>query len=344
MTITTKDGQTIEVDAPIVLPEGDTLPTVLVQSATFDMTDLYDVYPLPKHIPRSDVDHPGEISMSLKAEEKPDILTGKWGATTRASLLQGEKPPENDVTVDEIMAFIYENIERFDCDGTPDIRVLNATAKSGLYRIKEVKGKNRWPDYVIDETKPVKGASKGAWNLELAQYSHGTQIFEDYFPYGGYEIPPNPNYWYLHQGFHVDYMDESNFNIAIVPLKEIDIIMSDTPLLSYETLVQTLTTRMQEGKLRSIYSLTLGYTVKIVKGDAFWNESNDFSIDTRYVLVPEWKILGFDEKSVSEAKSFGIDVPTKDMILEDNGYELRMDASTGKFNLSHESMEYVLEQ
>ena len=166
MSVTTKDGKTIEVDAPIVLPEGDTLPIVLVQSATFDLTDLHTVYPLPKHITGTgreaslSDDRPGAMALPLNLEEKPDILAGKWGATTRASLPQGETPPENNVTVDEIMAFIYENIERFDCDTAPDIRVLNATAKSGLYRIKAVKGENRWPDYIIDETKPVKSASK----------------------------------------------------------------------------------------------------------------------------------------------------------------------------------------
>lgn len=358
MTVTTNEGKTIEVDAPIVMPEGEVMPLVLVRSATFDLTDIHKVYPLPKHVTGTGRvasvadDHPGATPIILYSEEKNNRLTGKVDSTVRASLPQGETPPENDVTVEEIMAFIYENLERFDCDTKPDLRVLKATAKTGLYEMKRFKTPEGWTEYTINEKKPVKNASKGMWHLDLAQYMHGTRIFEDYFPYGSYRSPENPNGWWSPIGFHVDYMDEKYFNIIIAPAKEIAVLAEDASLLSYDALVQCLEQRMQEGKLKSVYALTLGYSVKIVKGDdAYAPNGYDRNVDTRYILVPEWEILGFDEKNAADAKSVGLEEPTKDMVLEPEiysryglGYDVRMDASTGKFILDFESMEYGLRQ
>lgn len=70
MSVTTDEGKTIAVDAPIVLPEGDVLPVVLVKRATFDLANLHQVFPLPEYLdgyayeaPVSD-DHPGAFALS----------------------------------------------------------------------------------------------------------------------------------------------------------------------------------------------------------------------------------------------------------------------------------------
>ena len=358
MTVTTKDGKTIEVDAPIVLPDGDSLPVVLVKNAVFDLTDLHKVYPLPSHVTGTGIaasiadDHPGVPHLVLYAEEKNNRLTGKVDSTMRMSLPQGETPPENDVTTKEIMDFIYENMELFDCDAAPDIRILKATAKIGLYSMKKYKTPEGWTEYTIDEKKPVKNASKGIWHLDLAQYMYGVRILGDYFPYGNYLSPDNLSGFRSPTWFHVDYMDEKYFNIIITSVKEVDILIDDAPLLSFEAVKQCLEQRIVEGKLKSIYKLTLGYAGKIVQGDSYRAPNGlDLNTEARFVLVPEWEILGFDEKSAADAKSVGLEEPTKEMILEPEiysryglEYDLRMDAATGKFLLDFESMEYALEQ
>ena len=355
MTITTKDGQTIEVDAPIVLPEVDKIPIVLVGYARFDLTDFYDEFPLPSYYDNSAresieaYNFKNNTSIQLLAEEKQDRITGKVDSTVRASLSPGEIPPENDVTVEEIMAFIHENIERFHCDTKVDIRVRRATAKSGLFSMKKFKTPEGYREYTIDDEKPVKNASRGIWHLELEQYIHGVPIFDEYLPYG--DIPPNSNEWRMPFWFHADYMDEKNFNIIIFPVKESAILIDDAPLLSYPELEMIVKEQIESGMLENICGLTLGYSVKIVKGDAFWTEAYvDVNMDTRFVLVPEWRVLGIDEEDAATAESLGLEAIPKDTVLIPEsytsrylGYERRIDAATGKFILDFEALEYDLE-
>ena len=350
MTVTTKDGKIIEMDAPIILPEGDTMPIVLVQYVTFDLTDLHKHFPLNDESPKDD--RPGAVVMRLYTEVKQNRLTGKVDSTTRASLPQGELPPESDVTIADVMAFIHTNMERFQADAQPDLRVGKATAKGGLFAMKKFKTPEGWTEYTIDEKKPVKNGGKGMWHLDLAQYMYGARILGDYFPYGSYLSPDNPSGFWSPTWFHVDYMDEDHFNVIMMSVKEVDILMDDALLLSFDAAKQRIAQRMQEGKLKSVYALTLGYAGKIVKEDSF-RAPNGFDLNTgaRFVLVPEWEILGFDEKNMADANSVGLEEPTKEMILEPEiysryglDYDLRMDAATGSFVLDYESFEYDLKK
>lgn len=358
MTVTTDAGKTVTVDAPITLPEGDTLPVIVVQRATFDKTEIRTVYPLPSFLDRNAIeatvwnDGPGAMYLDLYQEQKNNRISGKVDSTGRASLPQGSTPPENDVTIAEVMAFIQENIRRFHCDTEPDLRVVKATAKSGLYQMKRVKTPEGWTEYAINEKKPVAKAPKGIWHLTLAQYFYGAQVFEHYLPYGSYlrGRPVNPNEWYSPFHFYVDYMDADNFNIGLAPAKQIGLYQEESALLSYQDMVEKLTERIRSGKLKSVCALKLGYSVRIAKGDAFWDlDDQDYTPNTRFVLMPEWQILGFDEKNAADAKFIGLTEPTRDMVLEPETYsrysltyELRMDAATGQFVLDYAGQEFDL--
>ena len=284
MNVTTKDGKTVAVYAPIIMPEGNTMPLILVQYMTFDLTDLHKHFPLNDESVKDD--RPGAVVMRLYTEVKNNRLTGKVDSTTRARLAQGENPPDNAVTTDDIMAFIHENMERFKADASPDIRIVKATAKSGLYAMKKFKTPEGWTEYTIDEKKPVKNDNKGMWHLDLAQYMHGARILGDYYPYGSYQSPDNLSGFWSPTWFHVDYMDEDHFNVIMMAVKEVDVLVDDSPLLSFDSIKQCLEQRIKEGKLRSIYKLTLGYSGKIVKGDSFRN-GFDLNAKARFVLVPE---------------------------------------------------------
>lgn len=334
------------------------MPVIVVKRATFDKTDLRTVYPLPSFFDRNTIaatvwnDGPGAMYLDLYQEQKNNRIRGKMDSTGRASLPQGSTPPENDVTVADIMTFIQDNIRRFHCDAEPDLRMVKATAKTGLYQMKRVKTPEGWTEYAINEKKPVAKAPKGIWNLSLAQYFYGAKVFENYLPYGSTFAgrPVNLNEWYSPLDFYVDYMDADNFNIMLALVKPIGLYQADSALLSYEDLADRLAGRIRSGKLKSVYALTLGYSVRIAKGDTFWvGDFASFNPDTRFVLVPEWQILGFDEKNATDAKFVGLTEPTREMVLEPETYsryglryELRMDASTGKFILDYAAQEFDL--
>ena len=102
MTVTTQDGNTIAVDAPIVLPGGDALPIVLVQRAVFDTTGLHDVYPFPDFFSQEysqsslrlmleRYDRLDAVFIQFYAEERKNKLTGGRGFHHAGISAAGEK-------------------------------------------------------------------------------------------------------------------------------------------------------------------------------------------------------------------------------------------------------------
>ncbi len=359
MSVITNTGQTVTVDAPIVLPEGDALPIVLCKRAAFDTTHIREYYPLEKGLPRYVIeastawDYAGSPVMHVLAESKKDILSGKTDYSTRSLLPIGEPPPLNAYTVEQAMEFIDKNIRLFHCDTTPDIRPLAAYALGGLCRVKSVKITDQssgasWREIVADPEKPIKGCEKGLWDIRLAQYMHGAQIFEDYYPYGMYNPPENGNSWDLPVRFHAQIMDGENCNILIAALLEKETLIAETPLLPFPKVESLIRARMESGKLQSVYQVTLGYSVKIVRGDSF-AVNDEWNMDARFVLVPEWQILGYDVKDHENTAYAGYAPPSEEEILmpEMYGryglrYELRLDARTGEPVLDYAAMEYGL--
>ncbi len=362
MEVVTDAGETVTVDAPIALPEGEVMPVAVVKRATFNTLGLRERYPLPKGRDRyfygaSEGDE-AEVcgSLSLYQEEKQWKISGKVDYSKRYALPEGSRPPENETSVDEIMDFLFENIQRYHCDAALDIRLERAVAMSGLCQMKRQKVTDgsgvSWTEFVANPDKPLKSGSKGSWSLRLGQYMYGARILDTYQPYGAYNPPQNPNWWHSPIFLYAEYLDGKNHDLGIWAVKEVQILREDASLLPYEDVVERLAKRIREGKLKSIYGLNLAYSLRIVKGDSFLAENGfDFNLHTRFVLVPEWQILGFDEKDAATAKSVGYDQPSREAILDPKNhsryeivYELRMDAATGEFILDDESMEYELDK
>lgn len=361
LTVATRDGETVTVDAPVILPQGDALPIVLCKRAAFDTAHIRDYYPLAKGLDRSAReasvywDYAGSPLMAIFAESKKDILSGKTDYSKRSSLPMGELPPLNGYTVEQAMQFIYRNISLFQCDTALDLRPLQAIAMGGLCKVKSVRVTDpdsgaTWREIAADPQKPIEGAEKGLWQIHLAQYVHGAQVFEGYYPYGMYKSPENPNPWDSPLHFYVKIMDEENCIINIAALSQKEVLLQDAPLLSYPALESLIRARIESGELKSAFQLTLGYSIKIVRGDACYLEgSGKWNMDARFALVPEWQILGFDEKDRENARHRDYAPPSEEEVLMPSiygryalTYELRLDAETGEPVLDYESMEYDL--
>lgn len=352
MEVVTDAGETVTLDAPISLPEGEVMPVAVVKRATFNTLRLREVYPQADDCGvRGDCEH-----LVLYRQENQNKLHGKTDQSKRYALPDGSIPPENETSVDDIMAFLFESIQRFPCDAELDIRLERAVAMSGLCQMKRQKVTDgsgvSWTEFVANPEKPLKSGSKGIWSLRLAQYMYGARILDTYQPYGAHNPPQNPNWWHSPIFLYAEYLDVKNHDMGIWAVKEVQILREDASLLPYEEVVERLAKRIREGKLKSIYRLNLAYSLRIVKGDPFLAENGfDFNLHTRFVLAPEWQILGFDEKDAATAKSVGYDQPSREAILDPKNhsryeivYELRMDAATGEFILEYESMEYELGQ
>jgi hypothetical protein len=337
------DGQTY--DVPVSLPDEDTLPVIVVQMATFD-SSMSD--------PAYDPSIVAKGCMSLCRESSANRLYGKTDSTDREALPEGATPPDNDVTPEEILSYIQDSVVEFHYDMQADLRLVGATAMSGLYRTKRVKASDgnggTWTEFAVYESKPVKNKGKGSWEPKIVQYLHGAQILGEYYPGGRADVTPeiaDSSAWWELFSVYVSYMDEDNFNILYCLAKETGVVAENTELLPFDQIVQRIRDRIDEGNLKSIYRLTLGYTVTIVKGDACYDGQYDYDQSCRYVLVPQWSILGYDLKDASGlAQSVA---PSREVVLDPahhtNGerYELRLDAASGEPVLDYDALTYDLD-
>lgn len=266
---------------------------------------------------------------------KGSALYGKTDYSTRPWLPLGETPPENDFTVDQVMRLVHSRITEFDGDAAADIRPYRVAARGGLYRMKMVKVTDtesgvsfRTPD--IDPDKPIKKSSKGIWTLQLTQHMHGAQVFPDSYEYGSENEADKR--WPAPVWGNMNIMDESLMNLNLGFLSEQRVLQEDTPLLSFSEIQRAIEQRVQSGQLKSVYRLTLGYSVVLAEGDSDADELGEYNMDARYVLIPTWQVCGYDLKDRGHRSFQAYTEPDEQTVMQDmNGaFEVRFDATTGE--------------
>ena len=275
---------------------------------------------------------------------KANALDGKTDYSMRAVLAPSETPPENDLTLEQVRQLVYNRITEFDGDTAADLRIYRANAMSGLYRartirfeFKETSVSYQLPE--IDLSNPIKGASKGMWTVRLTQYFHGIPVFpndyniaEDTFDGWSYPIMAQ-----------VRILDESTMAMLLSYCAEESVLLPDTALASFDNVQESIRARIQSGQLKSVYQVSLGYAVTLVKGDSFLiGPQNDYNVDARFVLIPVWQICGYDLKDRSHRYFQGFTEPDELTVLQslDGDFELWLDATTAR---PVSSAEYDLE-
>ena len=358
MEVTDPDGNVISVDAPVTLPDTDALPILLCKPVTFDTSGLRTRYPLEKGADR----YMREADKYWNRVGSPFIsyyvgegkkLYGKGDVTTRAYLPLGQTPPQNDLTPAQIMSIVYARIGEFGGDASADLRIYTLAAQSGLYEMKL----ERVPQTdsgishkvpVIDPNKPVKNGGKGVWDVTLTQYFRNVPVFPgNYRASGhlstGFDPWPQPIVGYLY------IMDEDTMNIGLSYLREEEVLAPEALLAPFSAVEESIRRRMESGQLKSVYRLSLGYSVALVQGDVERGPDGE-NTNARYVLLPVWQARGYDLKD-GGGRLFeggriypGGPLPDEEFILRNPElfpitYEVRFDAATGE---PLESSEYPL--
>ena len=339
MTVTTDAGETVTVDAPIVLPDADTLPILQAKYMLFDTTDLREKYPIEKGTPSyvrgadAAYNFTGSPLISYYVGSDTD-LHGKTDYSTRAILSPSETPSENDWTLDQIVQLVYDRIVEFGGDSSVDLRVYRANAMSGLYRMKMVKVETgesgvsyKMPS--IDKTKPIASKGKGIWDVWLTQYFHNIPVFPTAY-FTGEHSESSYTWPYPVMGY-VNLLDEDTMSMLFSCCVETGVIQNDTMLAPFQKVEQAIRERIQSGQLKSVYQVSLGYAVRLVKGDSFFSDTeNTFNANARFVLSPVWQICGYDLKDREHRYFQGFTEPDEMTVMQNlyGDYELWLDAQT----------------
>ncbi len=278
MTVTSDAGYTIEVDAPVILPEAEHLPVLLCKNWHFE----------------------GERSDCIyQPKGSQDLLYGQTDRTDRYPLPMGATPPENDFTLEQAMALIMENNQRFGGDPTVDLRVNRVAAMSGLCKTKSAKVTDEstgvsYRAIVADPEKPVKGKEKGVWFIETAQYLRGARVL----PEGSNGIIPLDGIWHPDTNTSANtIMNAENYALLFDYLREESVLTDDVRLADWSMVENSIRELIRQDKLKSVYQVELVYIVKTTRAtNELWAReglTEEYVENDTYVLVPGWEIKGY---------------------------------------------------
>lgn len=330
LDMTTHDGETIHVDMPVVLPEGDTLPVLRVKPVLFDASDMAAKYPKGKGlINEAEVSgwaykgtHVLAVYIKPQNGKKPRS-TPETSTESGRYVMTGGVPEGNGMPSTRPLEIVQENAARFSGRDDLDIRVYKQYPMSGLYHYTNI----AHPD-TLDLKKPRKGFEKGTWQLYPAQYIRGAEIFQ-----GLYQ--PSAQYDWNAKGFWPDLacgwlfvLDEDDYGMGLCLLDETEVIIDDAPLAPFSAIQTAIEQRIQSGQLKSGYKLTLGYTICCRPGDPSGILDDSDPALARFTLIPAWRIDGYDTK---DSETLGGREATQEELQRYpwQSFTLRLDARTG---------------
>ena len=319
MIVTTDAGNTVTVDAPIILPDTDTLPVLLCESWHFDME---------------------RQAQEGQKESQSNLLFGKTDSTDRYVLPMGSTPPENDMTLEQVMAFIMRYNQQWDGDPNVDLRLTCAAAMSGLCGMSSRKvtdGGASFGMIVADPDKPIKGKEKGCWYIEPEQYLHGVRVIDEknqhqYAASDAWQADPTYSFGTI--------MDDENYTLVLRYLQEKQTLADDYRLADWSTLESAIRDLIAQDKLKSVYQVELVYIVKTLPTvTEKWKTgelTDDDFINMTYVLVPAWEIKGRRLGRDNAGYFMSSDEPSRETVLMDGlgsdyipeRYTLRLQADT----------------
>lgn len=222
--IQTEEGNTVTVDAPVHIPDVDTVPLLLVSEAPF----IYE----------------------LAGDEL--FLIGKADVRRREEILDPDRFSEIGYPPEDLLDFMQEMLSSH---GVTDVELVlyRATALGPMCYVKQGKVFNRkysFPCSVADTTKPWKNDTTRGYHIGATHKVAGLPVF-----LSGTVYPVDSN----HTRSWLYYIDKDHYSICINFITVEGMLSPDEKLLSFDALVEILTERIRNGNLQTVLEINLGY-------------------------------------------------------------------------------------
>lgn len=349
------NGETVEVDAPIILPEGDTLPILQVnwlpvnslaidetfgKFGTFLTGTGYEASENDPHgiwiNPYNEDFNPltGKISQMTIPKKEEGRLDAVWKYTLEAY------PENNPLPPDRPLAKMGEVLEVAGIADKVDVRLIAQAATRRPLKSKMVRKVSpehpEWGEQMfwdVNEKKPFKSRDMGRYELEFGQYMRGVRIFPDiYYPLPPSRTPNPKDGDFARHGILMQMIAEDDFFVDAEFFEETAVLVDDAPLASLEAVQAAIQKRMESGELRKVVKLELGYIVRVD------GPSHIYPFEaTSFALTPVWSIIGEDSKNDYRSQSFRRrhveDFRYDFYPFSSDNFDLRMDAETAEFIL-----------
>jgi len=222
--IQTEEGNTVTVDAPVHIPNAETV-SVLRVSDNCKVSELV-----------------GDET----------FLIGKADVRRREEIYDPNRFSEIGYPPEDLLNFMQEMLSSH---GITDVELVlyRATALGPMCYVKRGKVFNRkysFPCSVVDTTKPWKHDTSRGYHIGVTHKVAGLPVF-----LSGTVYPVDSD----HTRSWLYYIDKDHYSICINYITVEEMLSPDEKLLSFDALVEILTERIRNGNLQTVLEINLGY-------------------------------------------------------------------------------------
>ena len=322
------DGVPTLTRIPVVFPDTNQLAIQSMRLMKLDKTALREKYTYVEDIPLGPDGHHEyfcfyRFAPKGKTKIFNDIQAGWY-------LYQDRTPDGNNMPWDRPAEKLQEIIT--DCGWNADVRVTWQAATSRGYVAHDKLGtSSRGEPYaamVFNDRYPAKGYDTGYYKLQMSQYLDGVRIFGSgsWYRFTDTSKDTESGGYTSGQELSMNILSEEDFGIYIELLETEKVIRTGVALAPFQTVLQTIQDRIDEGSLKTAYHIELGYAAL----DSAQNMALDAG-ERRTLLVPAWCVYGFDTKDDTCRAANEYTVPTAQEYWESgNQYQLWINAVTGE--------------
>ncbi len=221
----TREGKTVNVDAPVHIPDVDAVPLMRV-CKNFKTDELV-----------------GDES----------FLIGKADARKREEIYDPDQFPDIGYTPEDLIDFMQEILSS---NGVTDADLVpyRVTALGSMCYVKSGKVFDRkysFPASIADTTRPWKHDTTKGYKMFTTQSIAGIPVF-----LSG-TVASEINSMQTHS--FIAYIDKEHYSLYINTVTIEQVLSPDVQLLSFDNLTGILTERIVDGKLQEILEINLGY-------------------------------------------------------------------------------------
>ena len=301
--ITTDDGETVFINAPVNIPEVESFPVMLCETQT-------------------DVDH-----FDFQEGSNKDLY-GKTDVYVRPKIYNPAEFPDIDVSVDDVMRFIRQKL---DSEGLENVDTfpykvisLGPLCKTKSQRWTNSDGKVSFPIIVADPEKPWKNNDTRGWQLYLTQKINGIPVFVCGFIISSDSVVSDAT-----MGYTI-FINENLYMLWMCTVQPTETVSPDTELLSRDDLFDILKGRVRDGRLQIVQELNLGYYCIDQETARKLDVAPDQ--DFEYMILPVWQIRGYDTILDPILDAHIPDLPFEDEVRfdPDGLFYILVDARSGK--------------
>ena len=320
------NNRPIRIDAPVIIPQGDTMPVPRLKWLPIDQEVLrFAMAELAGAQTTLSIGSDGSgigFTAYAMSGEKPyfDSVSGK--TPTDIIITDNSEPENNPFTSKQAYDLMTGLLEKLDVD-PGQISLYAQAGTSARYKVGNVdeRSSDRYAHFYTDQ--PVEGHEQGFHILVASQTLDGIPVFPNGYHWGG------PNFE-MNNRLRMQILNQKEFSAEGRLIRAEGVKIRDLPLANIGRVFDTLRWLIEKGRLREVDRIQLGY-------ELFYEQHVKSGSDEReaaLIAVPVWQVLGRLYGGAAEGDSY-YQMIARDQYetsaYTDASFELRINAQTGEY-------------